>query len=196
MTIDLTCMAFFAKTSNQRWPPTPLEKLLFEIEVLESSTKTAAVGNTVYQEEQKTILYGDMLTDEMAGCIVQIYLMTGCDSQVSMTMVRNRLMPNCEEPVARRLLCRCGYTLGPGNRGCNYEPFQLTQHFVYAGNKSSIMTEARAAKWKTLKNKLIIRLPPDTDSHITWRILCASPPRSTTARHPSMAGWNYFIDMF
>ncbi len=44
------------------------------------------------------------------------------------------------------------------------------------------MAEARAVKWKMMKNKSFIRLPPDADSlcltasvQTTWHIKCAAP---------------------
>lgn len=44
------------------------------------------------------------------------------------------------------------------------ELFEFTRHVIYGDKKSSTMAEARAAKWKRMKNKSFIRLPPDADS--------------------------------
>ena len=40
----------------------------------------------------------------------------------------------------------------------------FTKRIIYGDNKSSTTAEARAAKWKRMKNKSFIRLPPDADS--------------------------------
>src|SRR5277367_4208542 len=62
--------------------------------------------------------------------------------------------------------------------------FHFTRHIIYSDKNSSTMAEARSAKWKTLKKKTFVRLPPDADSlrqhclyvQTTWRILCATQP--------------------
>ena len=41
---------------------------------------------------------------------------------------------------------------------------QFTREILYADAKSTSMAEARATKWKSLKNKSFTRLPPDEDS--------------------------------
>ena len=40
----------------------------------------------------------------------------------------------------------------------------FARHVIYGDNKSSTMADARATKWKKMKNKSFIRLPPDVDS--------------------------------
>ena len=42
--------------------------------------------------------------------------------------------------------------------------FKFTRHVIYGDNKSSSIAEARSTKWKKMKNKSFIRLPPDGDS--------------------------------
>ena len=41
--------------------------------------------------------------------------------------------------------------------------YQFTSQVIYGDKKSSIMADARAAKWKTMKKKSLIRLPPYAD---------------------------------
>ena len=62
--------------------------------------------------------------------------------------------------------------------------FQFTRDVVYGDKKSSSMAEARAAKWKTMKKKSFIRLPPDGDS-LRQHVLCANY-LAYLARHPAL----------
>ncbi|KAJ8375166.1 hypothetical protein SKAU_G00057460 [Synaphobranchus kaupii] len=68
-----------------------------------------------------------------------------------------------KSPVAQQQLLRCGDSLDPEEEVVE-ELFEFTQHVIYGDKKSSTMAEARAAKWKRMKNKSFIRLPPDADS--------------------------------
>ena len=42
--------------------------------------------------------------------------------------------------------------------------FKFTRHVLYGDHKSSNMADAHAVKWKSMKKKSFIRLPPDADS--------------------------------
>ena len=77
----------------------------------------------------------------MAGCIVQLHCMTGCDANSGFygkgkKLVFDQMVKN---HVARR-------------------------HVIYGDNKSSTIAEDRAAKWKRMNNKSFICLLPDADS--------------------------------
>ncbi len=44
------------------------------------------------------------------------------------------------------------------------ELFKFTRHIIYGDKKSNTMAEARTTKWKKMKNKSFVCLPPDADS--------------------------------
>ena len=95
--------------------------------------------------------------------------MTSCDANSGFygkgkTSVYDQV---AKSPVARRQLSRCGESHDLEEDVVE----QYTQNVTYGDNKSSTIAEARAAKWKKLKNKSFIRLPPDADSllaTLTW----------------------------
>jgi hypothetical protein len=76
------------------------------------------------------------------------------------------------------------------------ELFQFTRHVIYGDSKSSSMVEAHAAKWKKMKNKSFIRLPPDGDSlhqHCLRANYLAYLARHTALKHhpaPLGHGWD------
>ena len=62
--------------------------------------------------------------------------------------------------------------------------YQFTSQVIYGDKKSSAMADARAAKWKTMKNKSFIRLPSYADS-LRQHCLCANY-LAYLVRHPSL----------
>ena len=52
--------------------------------------------------------------------------------------------------MAQRQLSRCGKSLDLEEETVE-QLFEFTRHVIYGDNKSSTMTEARAAKWKRMK---------------------------------------------
>ncbi|KAI4808466.1 hypothetical protein KUCAC02_000525 [Chaenocephalus aceratus] len=68
-----------------------------------------------------------------------------------------------KSPVARQQLSRCGDNLALTEEVLE-QLFAFTRSIIYGDNKSKTMAEARAAKWRTIKKKSFIRLPPDNDS--------------------------------
>ena len=111
------------------------------------------------------VVCSDLVTDEMADCIVQLHCMTGCDANSGFygkgkKSVYDRV---AQKPVARQQLSQCGDSLDLEEEVLQ-ELFKFTRHVIYGDRKSSTMAEARAVKWKSMKNKSFIRLPPDEDS--------------------------------
>jgi len=43
------------------------------------------------------------------------------------------------------------------------EWLKFTRNVIYGDNKNSSIAEARADKWKAMKKKCFLRIPPDTD---------------------------------
>ena len=122
-------------------------------------------GMLCIKRKQETIFCRDLVTEEMAGCIVQLHCFTGCDANSGIygkgkSSVYDKV---AKSPVARRQLSHCGDTLDLGEK-VEEELFKFTRHVIYGDKNSRTMAEARAAKWKTMKSKSFIRLPPDADS--------------------------------
>ncbi|KAJ3583726.1 hypothetical protein NHX12_015651, partial [Muraenolepis orangiensis] len=62
------------------------------------------------------------------------------------------LVEVAKSPVARRQLSRCGDSLDLEEEVIE-ELFEFKRHVIYGDKKSSTMAEARAAKWKRMKNR-------------------------------------------
>ncbi len=65
--------------------------------------------------------------------------------------------------IARGQLSQCGDSLDLKEEVVE-ELFKFTRHIIYGDKKSNTMAEARTAKWKKMKNKSFVCLPPDADS--------------------------------
>lgn len=122
-------------------------------------------GMLFIKRKQETIICRGMVTDEMADCIVQLHCVTGCDANSSFHGKGKKSIYDKVEksPVARWQLSRCGESLDL-EEDVLEELFKFTRHVIYSDKTSNDVAEARATKWKTLKNKTFVRLPPDADS--------------------------------
>ena len=119
-------------------------------------------GMICIKRKQETIFCRGPLADEMAGCVVQLHFMTGCDANSGFYGKGKKLVNDqvAKNPVARRQLSWCGESLDLEEEVVE----QFTRHVIYGDNKSSTIAEARAAKWKRMNNKSFICLPSDADS--------------------------------
>ena len=122
-------------------------------------------GMLCMKRKQEMILCRSLVSDEMADCIVPLHCMTGCDANSGFygkgkNLVYDRVAKSTE---AQRLLSQCGNRLDLEEEVLE-QLFQFTRHVIYGDTNTSTMAESRAVKWKTLKNKSFIRLPPDADS--------------------------------
>jgi hypothetical protein len=142
-------------------------------------------GMLCIKRKQETILCHELVTDEMAECIVQLHSMTGCDANSGFYGKGKKSVFEqvAKSQTARQLLSRCGDNIEIEEEVLQ-ELFQFTRHVIYGDKKSMNMAEARAAKWKTLKSKSFIRLPPDADS-LRQHCLRANY-LAYLVRHPSM----------
>ena len=122
-------------------------------------------GMLYIKRKQETVVCSDLVTDEMADCIVQLHCMTGCDANFGFYGKGKKSVYDqvAKSPVARQQLSQCGDSLELEEEVLQ-ELFKFTRHVIYGDHKSSTMAEARAVKWKSMKNKSFIRLPPDEDS--------------------------------
>ena len=70
-------------------------------------------GMICIKRKQETILCRGLLADEMAGCIVQLHCMTGCDANSGFCGKGKKLVYDqvAKNPVARRQLSWCGESL-------------------------------------------------------------------------------------
>ena len=122
-------------------------------------------GMLYIQKDKKAISCQSLATNEMADCIVQLHCMTGCDANSGFygkgkKSIYDRVV---KSSLAKRQLSRCGDSLDIEEEVIE-ELFQFTRHVIYGDRKSTTMAEARSVKWKTLKKKSFILLPPDADS--------------------------------
>ena len=137
-----------------------------------------------------------LVTDEMTDCIVQLHCMTGCDANSGFygKGKMSLYVKMANSPVARRQLSRCGDDLAM-EEDVVEELFRFTRDVVYFDKKSTSMAEARAVKWKSMKNKSFIRLPPDEDSlrqhYLRANYLAYSVSHHSLKNHPSPLdhGW-------
>ena len=87
----------------------------------------------------------------MAGCVVQLHCMTGCNANSGFYSKGKKLVYDqmAKNPVAQRQLSWCGESLDLEEE----EVEQFTRHVIYGDSKSSTIAETRAAKWKRMNNK-------------------------------------------
>ena len=123
------------------------------------------VRGDLYIKRKQTFLHcRDLCSPEEADILIQFHALTGCDHNAgfyghSKKAIYNKVQ---QEPEARALMSRCGESLILADEVMeDLHTFVLL--YVY-GAKSSSIEEARAAKWKQLKKKCTLRLPPDQDS--------------------------------
>ncbi|KAJ8333974.1 hypothetical protein SKAU_G00412930 [Synaphobranchus kaupii] len=113
------------------------------------------------QSEADTILFSAYAVLRESGYSGPVIIDTAdTDAYVAAAAISQQL-PGGEE--AQQKLLRCGDSLDPEEEVVE-ELFEFTRHVIYGDKKSITMAEARAAKWKRMKNKSFIRLPPDADS--------------------------------
>ena len=142
-------------------------------------------GMLCIKRKQETILCRGLVSEEMADCIVQLHCITGCDANSSFygkgkSSVYDKVM---KSPVAQQQLLQCGDSLDLKEEMVE-ELFKFARHVIYGDMKSSTMAEARAVKWKKMKKKSFVRLPPDADS-LYQHCLCANY-LAYLVRHPSL----------
>jgi len=121
-------------------------------------------GMLCIKRKQETILCRSLVPEEMASCIVQLHYITGCDANSSFygkgkSSVYDKVT---RSDAAQQTLLKCGNSLDI-NEDILDELFKFTRNVIYGDNKSSSMAEARADKWKAMKKKSFLRLPPDVD---------------------------------
>lgn len=122
-------------------------------------------GILCIKRKHEFVICNELVNDEMADCIVQLHYMTGCDANSGFYGKGKMSVYDhvAKSPVARQQLSRCGESLDLEEEVVE-ELFAFTRQVIYGDKKSSTMAEARAAKWRSMKNKSFIRLPPDADS--------------------------------
>ena len=142
-------------------------------------------GMFCIKRKQETILCHGLVTEEMADCIEQLHCVTGCDANSafygkSKSSVYDMVAKNA---VAPQLLSKYGDSLDLEEEVVE-KLFKFTRHEIYGDKKSTTMAEARATKWKGMKNKSFICLPPDANS-LCQHCLCANY-LAYLVRHPNL----------
>ena len=122
-------------------------------------------GILCIKRKQENILSRGLVTEEMADCIIQLHCFTGCDAN-SGFYGKGKLSVYekvAKSAAAQQQLSKCGDRLDPEEEVLK-GLFVFTRHVLYGDKNSSTMAESRATKWKSMKKKSFIRLPPDADS--------------------------------
>ena len=86
--------------------------------VIDAADTDAYVALLCIKRKQETIFCRDLVTEEMADCIVQLHCFTGCDANSGIygkgkSSVYDKV---AKSPVARWQLSHCGDTLDLGKR--------------------------------------------------------------------------------
>ena len=142
-------------------------------------------GLLCIKRKQETALCRNLVPEEMADCIVPLHCLTGCDANSGFygkgkLSVYDKVAKSAR---ARKQLSKCGNSLVIKEEAIE-ELFEFTRLVIYGDQMSRTMGAARAAKWKAMRTKSFIRLPPDVDSLrlniafvlTTWLIWCIIPP--------------------
>ena len=142
-------------------------------------------GVLCIKKKHDLISCNQLVPVEMSVCLVQFHCFTGCDGNSGFYGKGKKSLYQLVEksPVAKRLLMHCGDSLNMAEDVIE-DLFQFTRHIIYGDNKSTTMAESHAAKWKQMKNKTFLRLPPDADS-LRQHCLRANY-LSYLMRHPSL----------
>ena len=111
-------------------------------------------------QQQVTILCRNLVPEEMADCIVPLHCLTGCDAnstRVNKLLVNDKVAKSAE---ARQQLSKCANSLDIEEEAIE-ELFEFTRLVICRDKVSrTMMGTAQAAKWKAMKKKSFIRLPP------------------------------------
>ena len=149
--------------------------------VADTDTYMAAVpisqklpGLLCIKRKQETILCRNLVPEEMAEC----HANSGFYDKGKLS-VYDKVAKSAE---ARQQLSKCGNSLDIEEEAIE-ELFEFTCHVIYGDKVSRTMGTARAAKWKAMKKKSFICLPPDVDSlrqhclraNYTLLIWCITP---------------------
>ena len=96
------------------------------------------------------------MPEEMADCIVPLHCLTGCDANSNKLLVYDKVAKSAE---AQQQLSKCANSLDIEDKAIE-ELFEFTRLVICGDKVSRTMGTAQAAKWKAMKKKLFIRLPP------------------------------------
>jgi len=122
-------------------------------------------GLLCIKRKQVTILCRNLVPEEMADCIVPQHHLTECDTNSGFygkgkLSVYDKVAKSAK---AREQLSKCGSSIDIEEEAIE-KLFEFTRHAIYGDKMSKTMGTARAAKWKAMKKKSFICLPPDVDS--------------------------------
>ena len=122
-------------------------------------------GQLLIKRKQDLISCSSMLSNEVANIIIPLHVISGSDHTSGFYGCdKKRLLQKIiNDPAARDLLSMVG-----ASTECREEVKTDMKSFVlskmYSANFGSTCAEARATKWRTMKKKNTVRLPPDDDS--------------------------------
>ena len=142
-------------------------------------------GELYIKRKQELISCHDMVSEELSAYIVQLHCFTGCDANSGFYGKGKKLVYQQVDKgeEARRQLLHCGDSLDI-KEDVIEDLFKFTRCVIYGDSKSTAMSESRAAKWRQMKNRSFLRLPPDADS--LYQHSLRANYLSYLMRHPSL----------
>jgi len=149
-------------------------------------------GMLSIKRKQETILCHSLMSEDMARCIVPIYI-TGCDANSNFYAKGKSLAyDKVTRSVAKQqTLLKCGNSLDVDEDIID-KLLKFTCNVIYGDNKSSFMVEARVDKWKTMKKEVF---SPDSDclhQHLIYKLLnlFSAPPIDAIVKEASFTNWS------
>src|SRR4029434_809389 len=119
--------------------PRCLQLALMQVDELEEQVVCSGQGDNDHpptgmlyiKRKQETVVCSDLVTDEMADCIVQLHCMTGCDANSGFYgKVKKSVFDQvAKSPVARQQLSQCGDSLDLEEEVLQ-ELFKFTRHVI------------------------------------------------------------------
>jgi hypothetical protein len=134
--------------------------------------------------------------EDIADVIIPLHVISGCDSNSGFYgHGKKAVFDKASDPEARQLLQRCGRSL-PLEADVLSDLKTFVLKYIYGNKHNTTTGEAQALKWRSLKRKCTIRLPPADDS-LTHHLMRASylvyvQHHFDLRDHPSplQHGWN------
>ncbi|KAK7084444.1 hypothetical protein SK128_012003, partial [Halocaridina rubra] len=104
-------------------------------------------GMLCIKRKQKTITCSDLVTDEMASCIVQLHCMEGCNAKSNFYGKGKKLVYDqvLNSPLIQRQLSRYGDSLDLDEEVVE-DLFEFIRHVIYGDHKRKTMAEACSKK--------------------------------------------------
>lgn len=163
---DTVIFSIYANLRNTGYRrPVVVDAADTDIYVAASYISRVYPGDLLMKRKGELVDCKKFVNDSMVECIIPMHCMTGCDANSGFFgKGKKKTFENIEKSqIAQKQISQCGESLIL-EEDVLQSLMQFTQLIMYGDAGSKSMAEARAKKWKSLKNKNFSRLPPDEDS--------------------------------